>query len=269
MKQAAGYIVLIALAVALIATIIVRNKNADTRQKQDGATILSFSNSLKDATVKLDDARGVISNLEKDVAQRTATIQTFSNDLAKTSGDLSRTTDDLAKARAEFDAAKKANEAEIARRDARIADLESQNMNLDRRATELTNALTALNGQVAEVKRKLASAEGDKAFLEGELKRLMTEKADLEKKFNDLVVLREQVKKLKEELALSRKLEWIRKGIFPSDDRKGSELLMKKPASAAVQTPKSGSELNVEIGSDGSARVVPPQPKTTTNAPPR
>ncbi len=265
MKQAAGYIVLIVLVVASGVTLYMRNQSAKVRQKQDSAAILSFSNNLKEASVKLDDARGVISNLEKDVAERSNSLQVLTNDLMRTVGDL-------AQMKAEVEAARKKNEqieAEMAKRDARIADLEAQNLNLDHRAAALTNALTELNTQITETRRKLTSAEGDKAFLEGELKRLMNDKADLEKKFHDLAALREQVRKLKDELAVNRRLDWIRKGFFTSPDRKGSEMLMVKPTPTKSRTTTTNYDLNVEVGSDGSVRVVPPLPKPATNAPTR
>ena len=266
MKQAAPYIALIALVVALAVTLFVRNQNATERQKQDGAAILLFSNNLKEASVNLNEARGVISNLEKDVADRNTSLQNLTNEFTRTTNDLLVS---LSQTRTDLESTRKADQAEIARRDARITDLEAQNLNLDRRATELTNALTELNTQIVETRRKLTSAQGDKAFLEGELKRLMADKAELEKKFNDLEVLRDQVKKLKEEIAISRRLEWIRKGIFANPERKGAELLMQKPAAQKPANTGTNYDLNVEVGSDGSVRVISPLPKPTTNAPAR
>ena len=63
----------------------------------------------------------------------------------------------------------------------------------------------------------------------------MAEKAELEQQFNDLAVLRAQVAKLKEELNVSRRLEWIRQGLFASGEAKGAEQLMTK-SPAAGQT---------------------------------
>jgi hypothetical protein len=92
----------------------------------------------------------------------------------------------------------------------------------------------------------------------------MAEKAELERQFNDLEVLRAQVKRLKEELNVARRLEWIRKGLFPAGEQKGASLLMqganapKKPAK-----PQDNYDLNVEVSADGSVKVIPP----ITNAP--
>ena len=80
----------------------------------------------------------------------------------------------------------------------------------------------------ADTERRLTATEGDREFLLTELKRLQVEKAELERQFNDLSVLRTQVAKLKEELTVSRRLEWLRMGIYGMQDKKGAELLMAK-----------------------------------------
>jgi hypothetical protein len=130
-----------------------------------------------------------------------------------------------------------------------------------------------LQTQIDDTQKKLTASEGDKAFLEKELQRLMSEKAELERQFNDLKVLRAQVAKLKEELNISRRLAWIREGIFARDNQKGAEQLMQKSTPAfggqtasAAPTPKDKNyDLNVEVNADGSVRVIPPG----TNAPPQ
>jgi len=88
---------------------------------------------------------------------------------------------------------------------------------------DLNAAITNLNTQILETQRKLTASEGDKAFLEKELKRLMGEKAELERQFNDLKVLRAQVAKLKEELTIARRLDWIRRGLFTSSVQRWKE----------------------------------------------
>jgi hypothetical protein len=80
----------------------------------------------------------------------------------------------------------------------------------------------------------------------------------LERQFNDLTILRAQVAKLKEELNIARRIEWIRQGIFASSDQKGAQKLMQGVASAQPKPPKQNYDLNVEVSADGSVRVVPP-----------
>ena len=52
------------------------------------------------------------------------------------------------------------------------------------------------------------------------------EKAELEKQFQDIAVLRQKVLKLQGELMASKKLEWIRRGLYGSARRKGGSKLM-------------------------------------------
>jgi len=93
------------------------------------------------------------------------------------------------------------------------------------------------------------------------MKRLMAEKSELERQFNDLAVLRKQVVKLKEELSVARRLEWIRKGLFAQDDQKGAQRLMQlnNPTLASAKNANTNAyDLNVEVNADGSVKVIPP-----------
>ena len=99
---------------------------------------------------------------------------------------------------------------------------------------DLNTSITSLESQIDNTKKKLAASEGDRDFLLNELKRLQTEKAELERKFNDLAVLRDQVRKLRDELSIARRLEWIRRGLYGS--AKGAEKLQKGLAAAGSQT---------------------------------
>ncbi|HZM03400.1 MAG TPA: hypothetical protein VFC44_10270, partial [Candidatus Saccharimonadales bacterium] len=94
------------------------------------------------------------------------------------------------------------------------------------------------------------------------LKRLQAEKADLEKKFNDLAVLREQVHKLKEELSIARRLDWIRRGIYETFNQKGGERLI-HPVHPLPAT--NNPSLNVELRQDGGVKIQAPAPSAPTN----
>ena len=87
----------------------------------------------------------------------------------------------------------------------------------------------------------------------------MAEKAELERQFNDLAVLRAQVSKLKEELSVARRLEWIRQGLFASTDQKRrAETHARARAASQAKAPKPTYDLNVEVSADGSVKVIPP-----------
>ena len=90
----------------------------------------------------------------------------------------------------------------------------------------------------------------------------------MESKFNNLSTVRAQVKKLKDDLLIARRLQWMREGVEPGSQQKGAQLLMQHTASAPAEPPHY--DLNVEVSSDGSIRVVPSAtnpPAATTNPP--
>jgi len=251
MKTKVLVIVLIIIAVGLCIGLVSIKQTATDVHNEDVAKIVFGSNQLTEVNSKLDEQKQVNLSLEKDVAARKEEIAKYSNDLSQTSENLGKT-----------EAALKAQIEETAKRDAKIADLESQKDQLDKQAVDLNASIQNLQGQIADTQKKLDASEGDKAFLTKELNRLMAEKAELERQFNDLAVLRVQVKKLKEELSVSRRLEWIRQGLFARDDEKGAQRLMQNgsgtTATARKSTLTNAPDLNVEVNSDGSVKVIAP-----------
>lgn len=261
MKNVIGIVLLVLLCVGLGVALIVRHNKAEEQRKKDETTIMDFSNKLSKVTIDLDDERGMNTGLQKD-------IEKFKGQMAQLTNVITETQAVVDKTQAELESQKKATEeakAEITKRETRISELEAQNASLDQHASELTNAIAKLNFQISETEQKLRTSEGDKIFLQSELKRLLQEKSDMERKFNDVEVLRAQLKKLKEEMTVARRIDWIRRGVF--GEQKGAQRLMQganAPAPArAVDSNKY--DLNVEVGSDGSLRVIPPL--GATNAP--
>ena len=131
---------------------------------------------------------------------------------------------------------------------------------------DLNVSLGNLEKQISDTEKKLALSEGDREFLLRELKRLQAEKAQLEKQFNDLAVLREQVSRLKDELSISRRLEWIRRGILGTP-QKGAEALISPVPPPVLVT---NVDLNVELKQGGGVKIqVPTNSPPATNAPPK
>ena len=256
-----GLIVLAALCLGLGVTLFLTRKQATEEKQKDTGTISQLSNEWAKTEGNLQEQKQVALSLEKDLAAHRQQLSELTNQYTAVAGTLTQTADSLKKTEDSL----KATKEEVARRDAKIADLEQQNKDLDQRAIDLSGAITNLTTLIAATQGKLARSEGDRAFLEKELKRLMAEKAELERQFNDLVLVRAQVAKLREELNVSRRLEWIRKGLFSTEEMKGAQKLMQKELSPPVPENKGQFDLNVEVNSDGSVRVVPPA--TNTPAP--
>jgi len=267
MKNRTGVIVLLLICLGLGIGLIVVKKRSTEQHGQDVERNEVLSNDLVKTSEQLDRQKQVNAELESDREKRKRAFEELTNNFTKVTMNLAQTSSDLTNTAA----ALKASQAETAQREVKIAELEAQNQALDKQALDLSTAITNLTVQIEETKRKLAASEGEKGFLEGELKRLMAEKADLERQFNDLTVLRAQVAKLKDELSIARRLDWIRRGLFAASEERGASRLMRGTAPAQPKGPSPNYDLNVEVKSDGSVKVVPPLTNApgATNSPPQ
>jgi chromosome segregation ATPase len=266
MKLKIALLLLAVVVVALAVTLFVTRQKAETQHEQDVISIAYNSNKWQDAQRKWDDEKqnnaqlnDYLDTQKKAYAELTNTYTQVAANLAKTEATVQTLQTTVAQAK-----------EDLAKRDAKIAELEAQNNALDQRANDLTSAITNLTTQIDDTKRKLSASEGDKAFLQTRLKELLAEKAELERQFNDLTVLRSQVAKLREELNIARRLDWIRKGFFSASEQKGAALLL-QGANAPGKQPKPPLhyDLNVEVNSDGSVRVIPPLTNAPAGTPPK
>ena len=248
-------IVLLLVALGLGAGWFMTSKQAAEERLTAANTIGSFSNKLVSTESLLAEQKTVNVKLSTNIVERESELLTFSNKWTSVTADLART-------EAEAKAAAEKAKADIEQRNARITELEGQKDDLTKKMDGLNVQIGSLGDLIKETERKLAASEGDRELLQKELKRLLAEKADLERKFNDLAVLREQVRKLKEELNIANRLDFIRRGLY-GFDKKGAQLLnegVRSPGPRATNAV--GAQINAEVGSDGSAKV-----SATTNAP--
>jgi chromosome segregation ATPase len=256
MKNLIGVIILAVVCIGLGVALVTTKKQAKEEKTKDTSSISTLSNQLVETSGKLEDQKQVNLTLEKEINTHKEAYAELTNKYSEVSANLTKTEDTL-----------KLTKDEVTKRDSQIAELEQEKASLDKKAAGLSVSITNLTAQIAETQRKLAASEGDKAFLEKELKRLMGEKAELERQFNDLTVLRAQVSKLKEELNIARRLEWIRKGLFAADEKKGGQLLIQHQP-AVTAKPTNLYDLNVEVNADGSVRVIPPLTNKPAATPP-
>jgi chromosome segregation ATPase len=261
MKTKIGMVVLAVACVVLAIAWFATKKQMETLRDKD-VTIIDFSNQLVNASKNLDELRQVNLALTNDLAASRQEALAFSNQSTEAAGALASTKASLQSA-----------QEQIANLNGRVADMEAQNLLLDQRAAALTNTIAGLNAQIAATQQKLADAETNNAFLEKELQRQTAAKAQWERKFNDLDQVRAQVKKLRDDLLVARRLQWARAGFNPTSPQKGAQLLVQRrmPVSPTPLRPPRY-DLNVEVGSDGSIRIIPPPtnaPAPTTNRPPQ
>jgi chromosome segregation ATPase len=248
---------ILAVAALALAIFLVVSRRTVADQVQQISTL---SNEWQKASIRVSDLTQVNSTLEKDLTKRNTEFLSLTNAYAQALTTLSKTETELKQTEDSLKMTKEQLEA----RDAKIAQLEQQNQELDTKSAELSTAITNLTSQIEATQKKLSAAEGDKAFLQSELNKLMAQKAELERQLNDLQFLKAQVAHLKAELSIARRLEWIRKGLFSPGDQKGAQQLLQSGPGARPSAPKTNNyDLNVEIKSDGSVKVIAP----LTNAP--
>lgn len=254
-------IICVALGVALYA----RNKRSIERQQADQERILALSNDLVKASVQRDELHKISLLLETNLTVTSVELSSLSNHLIKTSADLE-------KAKSEAKAAAEASQAEMKKRDAKIAELEHENTTLEKQSDDLRGAIGGLEKAISETEKKLAASEGDREFLLKELKRLQAEKAELERQFNDIAELRKQVSRLKDELSIARRIEWIKKGIFGFSEAKGGQMLLQQtPKTAKTTATATNLGLQAELRTDGTATITTPgglRPNTAPALPP-
>lgn len=261
MNAKIGIVILAVACLALAIALVTFKHQADIQQQQSASTISDVSNQLAKANLHVESLNQANLNLNTDLEasrqQSLAISNSLTTKLTETAGTLAATESSLQDA-----------QQQITNLNTRITDLEAQNQVLDQRANSLSNTIAQLDTQITLTQMKLATATTNNEFLAKELKRQIAERANLERKFNDLAELRAQVHKLKTDLFVARRLEWMREGIDPTKPMKGAQLLMQRTLpvpGAAAAAGSSQYNLNVEVGSDGSVRVIPP----ATNAPAR
>jgi chromosome segregation ATPase len=248
MKNRIGVVILVVVCVGLGIGLISIKRQSDKQKVASDESIQSFSNKLVVAASQLDETKQVNAELRKDLDNEKKNYGELTNNFSQVAANLSQTEVSL-----------RTSEQEIAKRDVKITELESQNQALDRRSQDLSLELTNLTAKIDDTQKKLLASEGDKSLLEKELKRMVAEKAELERQFNDLTVLRAQVAKLKEEQMIARRMDWTARGVYAAAEQKGAQRLMTGlVAPSQARAPKPNYDLNVEVTTDGSVRVIPP-----------
>ncbi len=249
-----GIIILTIVAVGLAVGLVLQAKKVtvvNARLVEAQGDLTRVSNNWQEASVKLADQEKLSTLLQSNLTQRAEEVATLSNNLLAANTSLTKAQDQI-----------KFAESEMQKQGARIAELETMRASLNQKMDGLTNSIATLEGQIVDTRRKLASAEGDRTFLLKELDRLQKERAEMVRQFNDLAFLRGQVSKLQEEYAVNQRLDWMGRGVYASQDRKGAEALLSRTPTTTAKTDRN---LNVEIYQDGAVKSG----SSATNSPAR
>ena len=157
----------------------------------------------------------------------------------------------------EADAAVAAKNAEevIAQKEQQISGLSDEKTDLITRLAALDESIKKLEAELSDTSGKLNMSEKNREFLVVELKRLQTEKAELERQLNSIDFLTEQVRRLKQETSVSGRLDIVRKGIYGF--RNGGERMVFSNDRAIRSLSRTNYNLNVEVNQDGETEVSP------------
>ena len=252
-------VVIIILAVAclgLLIGLLVSRNQAEEQHKTDLSLTEDFSNRVDTANHRVEELNQVNLALSNDLSSAQQQLTNGLEEVAQLSNSLANANATIAETKAALIGAQ-----EMATNlNVRIVDLEAQNKVLDEQANSLSNLLAKLTLEIEDTRNQLAITRTNAVFLQGELQKQLAQKAELEHKFNDLDELRIQVKKVKDERWYARRA--LLK--YDNDNKKGGELLMSRSTSTARHS--SDFDLNVEVHSDGSVRVIPPLGGTNSSA---
>lgn len=257
-------VVIVILAVACVGLgigLFAIKKTAEDQHATDVTLTLDFSNQVVAADKRLDELGQVNLTLSNDLASSQQQLNLDAEQLTQLSNSLATANATLADANAALTDTKTsltAAQEMVTNLNARISDLEAQNHVLDEQATTTAAKLMRLSAEVENTKHQLAISETNSAFLQGELQKQLVQKAELEHKFNDLDELRVQVKKVKDEMFIARRLQLMKND---NGGKKGAELLRQRNVqvtSVPATNPPANYDLNVEVGSDGTIKVIPP-----------
>ncbi len=223
-----------------------------------------------------------------EIARNAEDLEKVKGELVAKTEELDQISKDLIGAEADVEREKKAlvdlkTQTNLAIEEGKkiITNLESQNDALNQAKGALENKIENLDGEIVETKKKLEVSEGDRVFLERELLRLQDEKAELVKKMNDIEFITAQYKRIKSDINVARRLDWMRRGIgiYAKPTiiaEKFAEL--RKPnvvAKSAGTNEALPEKIQVELTSDGEVRIngkiveskveeSPEQPETST-----
>ena len=257
---------LILAVVALIggAVLVVFLSKAKTQVKEHEATIETQKGKIDTLTQKN-------TTLTQEKADLTTNLTQARDTITQTENRLLKLKDDFDVQKAEHDAFLEKTAEELASKDETIKALnddlaaaKNKHRDYDTQISDLNTQIVTKDQEIDAIQRRLEASDADREFLLKQRDKLIAEKAELEKQFQDIAVLREKVLKLQGELMASRKLEWIRRGLYGGARQKGGSKLMSMSRRKPQEEPTTNADLNVEIRRDGTVKIAP----TSTNTPP-
>lgn len=231
-------VILILACVGLVIGLVVTQKKIEEQRQQKDAAIEEFSNDLVTANDELMDLRQVNLSLTNDLNASRQQLVLLSNQVLTISDNLSN------------------SDTQLKAAEDQISTLQAQNQALDDQAAVLTNTIDSLNAKIIAAHNQLLLSEKNSGFLQSEVTNEQANYLALQAKFRDLKAVREQAKKLHNELVVEKRLQWIREGKEPGNNVKGATALMARAWPTNTLAPASHYNLSVEVDSSGAVHIV-------------
>ena len=234
-------------------------------------TISTQAATITKHEVKIEGLKSEKATLETNKADLTQKLDTTTTTLRSTETKLSDLTTEHYKTIAVQQKVEEklmeqisAQDKEISALNSKLSTAQNKNRDYDSKIKDLNSQMADKDRAIDDIGRRLKSTEEDRDHLLLEQKKLIAEKAELEKQFQDILVLRQKVQQLQVELMASKKLEWLRRGFYGGARKKGGSRLMGMGKKSQSKTVSPNADLNVEVRRDGTVKIVPIE----TNSPP-
>ena len=269
----------------------------DTKRQKLEESVQTQDKRIVELNAEVETEKTKVTQLDMNLTQKTAEIDALNLQHAQDLGAVETKLQEVntAKVKAEKELVKtaadlKAQTTELKEFQTKVADetkqrveligaLETKNDTLNQEKGALEVKIGNLNTEIAETNQKLEDSEGDRTFLEGELLRLQDEKSELVKQMNDIEFLSAQVKRIKSDIAVARRLDWMRRGIGIYAKHRPTRSAYaaywdnkRQEGKVSNAEPQKKQNVSVELTSDGrviiNGKVIEPEAEATPESEP-
>ena len=271
--------------------LVILRDQLDSQKQVQEETIKTQGNRIEELGVEVTTEKEKVKGLDLDMKKKTSELETLklqhaqdlgavetklqeaSTALLKTEGELKIQVDLVAEKMKELEDFK----GESEERKKLVAALEVKNDSLNQEKGALEVKIATLNTEIDQTNQKLDDSEGDRTFLEGELLRLQDEKAKLVKQMNDIEFLTAQYRRIKADIAVAKRMDWMRRGIgiYAKKQTVAEKHAVLRGAGSNGETltvgAKGDENVSVELTSDGrviiNGKVIEPTDETPKTPP--
>ena len=257
-----GLLIFAVIAVVLGATSVIYLSQTITEKN---TTIAEKNTTIESRDKQITELTSEKTNLETELKSANTKVATTQDRLLKVEKELNLNLSEYASFQKQAAEALAAKDEKIMALNNDLEAAQNKNKDYDSQIKTLNTQIVSKDEEITAIERRLEASEADREYLLKQRDKLIAEKAELEKQFQDIAVLRQKVLKLQGELMASKKLEWIRRGLYGSARKKGGSKLMSMSERKPKKETSKKTDLNVEIKSDGTVKIAPSITKPDSN----